>query len=88
MGRCYCHPPVPLIPALLSFLGEQRARCTLVVPADMLALWWPGLQRFPSVVLAAAGETGAVLVMGQDNTLVEGPPLALALVAFDVDLSA
>ena len=86
-GRCYCHPPVPLIPALLSLLSEQKARCTVVVQADCEATWWQGVQRFPSLVLATAGERGALFVMGEGNTLVEGPSLRVDLIAFDVDFS-
>jgi hypothetical protein len=86
---CYAHPPVPLVAALLAFLREEEALCTMVVPAEPAQDWWRELLPFESLLLARRGDAGATVILSgaAAGGFVEGPPLAADLVAFRVNFT-
>ena len=39
-ARCYCFPPVPLIPMMLDKIKRDEVLAIIVVPCSRTVLWW------------------------------------------------
>lgn len=81
---CYAFPPLPLVGAVLRFLKQEKARCTLVVPdVSPKRYWWPILvsECAKQVCLACRGDSD-VLLCPSPQGFIEFGPIPWDLYAF------